>query len=170
MRVLASRSEVATDEAGWVWLRPQAASLRYRHILASLLLAVVVLAGTATATLLDPPLALPATAVPAGLAVALARRVARDGHTRVGLSAAGVLLIEGAGVTQLGWTAVEGLQAVGGPGRVRIALAAGRESRTTRATFEAGPARAWLERAATEASRRQLHPVRAPDGAGFTTG
>ncbi|MGH3665448.1 MAG: hypothetical protein ACRDU8_05075 [Egibacteraceae bacterium] len=170
MRLLASRSEVVTDDQGWVWLQPQRASIRYRHTFASFLLALVVLVAMATATLLPPPAAVPATAGVSGLGVLLVIRTARDGQTRLGLSAVGILMAEGLRVAQVGWDAVEGLYGIGAGSRVRITLAAGRDSRTTRVGFDRSAAREWLQQATAEAGRRRLEPVPVDEGLGFTAG
>lgn len=167
--LLGSRSEIAADD-GWLWLRPRRASTRLHHSFASFLLAVLVLTGAAAATLLPPLLAVPTTAAAAVAVVWLVLRTAREGQTRVGLCEVGVLLQDGSFVVQVGWQALRGLRGVAAGSRVRIAVDAGTDSRTTRTAFDRDAARGWLERAAREARRRNLQPQAVDTGLGFTAG
>lgn len=168
MRLLAAHSEVITDGQGWVWLQPRQASLRLRLTLVSLLLTVVLFAIVAATTLAPSVLAVPAVALLAACGLALVVRTVRECHTRVAVCDLGVFVSEGAGSRQIGWAALDGVRAEPARGRVRIAVAAGVDSRTTRAAFDREPARTWLVAATATARRRRLAPVAAPDGLGFT--
>lgn len=167
MRVLAARSQVASDQ-GWLWLRPVTANVRLHHSLASLLLAVLVLATMAAWALLPRIVGLPLTVALVALGATVVVRTAVEGATRLAIGDLGVVMQNGTQVAQVGWTAIEGLRGVPVRGRVRIALDAGRDSRVTRAGFDPDAAREWLEQATAEADRRNLRPVTAEGGLGFT--
>jgi len=167
MRVLAARSQVASDQ-GWLWLRPVTANVRLHHSLASLLLATLVLAAMAAWSKLPRMAGVPLTAALVALGAMVVVRTALQGATRLAMGDLGVVIQDGAQVAQVGWAAIEGLRGVPVRGRVRIALDAGRDSRVTRAGFDPDAAREWLDQATAEADRRKLRPVAAEGGLGFT--
>jgi hypothetical protein len=168
MRLVTPRSEVvASDDL--TWLRPVESSTRARHTLGTFLLAVLILAGGATATLLPPAAALPVTAAVIAAGLALLVAIVRGAGSRLALSDVGVYLENGGSAHQVGWAAVRGLYGRPVRGRVRVVVDDGYRPRSTRATFELAAARDWLELAAAEAQRRQLQPLSRPDGLGFTT-
>ncbi len=167
MRVLAARSQVASDQ-GWLWLRPVTANVRLHHSIASLLLAVLVLSAMAAWSLLPRMVGLPLTGLLMALGAMVVARTALQGATRLAMGDLGIVMQDGTQVAQVGWTAVEGLRGVRVSGRVRIALDAGRDSRVTRTGFDPDAARDWLDQARAEADRRNLRPVPAQGGLGFT--
>lgn len=170
MRVFAGPSEVV-DAEGALWLRPQRVGTRWRHALASMVLAMLILGGAATATLLPYAAAVPATAAVAAGCVLLVRRTTLAGASRIGLTASGVTVLDGLRSVEVVWSAVESLR--GEPllgNRVRIVIEAQELSRRTRSAFDREAARLWLERATAEAQRRRLDPEPAANGLGFITG
>lgn len=164
------RSEVVTDDAGLVWLQPVAASTRVRHTFGTFLLALLILAGGATWTLLAWPWRLVASAAVAAVGAWLLVGIVLGAGSRVAWSALGVYVQEGARAQQVGWAAVRGLAAAPTGRRWRICIDDGYRPRTTRASFDAGTARQWLDSATEEARRRRLAPTPLRDGTGFTTG
>lgn len=167
MRVLAARSQVVSEH-GWLWLRPVTGSVRLQPSLASLLLATLVPAAIAAWSLLPRVAGVPLTAVLVALGAMVVVRTALQGATRLAMGDLGVVIQDGAQVAQVAWGAIEGLRGVRVRGRVRIALDAGRDSRVSRAGFDPEAAREWLDHAAAEADRRNLRPVAAENGLGFT--
>lgn len=168
MGVVTPRSEVVSDAAGWTWLQPVESSTRARHTAGTFVLAVLILAGMATSTLLPLTSAVPATAVVVAAAGWLVAAIVRGAASRLALSDLGLYVQDGARVLQVAWTAVEAVTARPAGGRWRIHVDDGHRPRTTRAAFETPVARAWLELATAEARRRRLEPEALPNGRGFT--
>lgn len=169
MRLLIPRSEVVTDEGGWTWLQPSAASTRRRHTAGTFLLALFILIGGATWTLLVSPYRYAATAAVVAAGIWVLTGIVRGAASRVAWSGLGLYVQEGAHAQQVAWTGVRGVVAEPAGGRWRIRIDDGHRPRTTRGSFEAGAARQWLAAAADEAGRRRLSPDVAADGSGFTT-
>lgn len=170
MRVFAGRSEVVTAD-GHLWLRPDRGGTQWRHAVASLVLALLILGAAATATLLPYAAAIPATAAVAGACVLLVRRTTVAGASRIGMDAAGITLLDGLRSVEVTWTAVDALRGerVVFGRRVRIVVEAEELSRRTRSAFDLEAATAWLESATAEATRRRLDPQPAASGLGFVT-
>lgn len=168
MRLVTPRSEVVVDD-DWTWLQPVVSSTRLRHTLGTFLLAVLILAGGATATLLPPPSSVSATVGVAAVGLWLFVAVVRSAGSRVGVSGLGLYLQNGGSAYQVGWPAIQGVHTTPAGARVRLVIDDGYRPRTTRATFDPAVTRSWVEIAVAEASRRQLHPQPRPDGLGFST-
>lgn len=169
MRLMIPRSEVVADDNGWTWLQPVVSSTRARHTLGTFVLALLILTGGATWTLLVWPFGVAATAGVVALGLWLLFSIVRGAASRVAWSGQGVYLQEGARAEQVAWVAVRGLAAAPSGRRWRIRIDDGHRPRTTRASFDAAVARQWLALATEEADRRQLSPTALPDGAGFTS-
>jgi hypothetical protein len=169
MDVVRPRSRIVAAAGGLTWLEPVEASTRARHTLGTFLLALLILIGGATATLLPVAAAVPATALVVAAAGWLLLCIVRDAGTRLALSGTGVHLLQGARAQQVGWAAIRGVTARRRGRRLRVVIDDGHRPVTTRASFEAAVTRRWLELVTAEARRRRLDPVVAPDGLGFTT-
>ena len=167
MRLVVPRSEVTTDEVGWIWLQPRPASTRLRHTLGTFVLAALIVAGGATWYLLPPPYPVPATLAVAAAGIWLLIGIAFGAGSRVALSDLGLYVQDGGSAAQLGWAAIAAVTAVRTGRRWRIRVDDGTRSRTTRAAFDIAAAQQWLALVTAEAGRRQLDPVALPDGAGF---
>lgn len=170
MRLMIPRSEVRTDDTGLTWLQPVESSTRVRHTVGTFLLALLILVGGATWTLLPGPWGVAATAVVVATGAWLLAGIVRGAASRVAWSGLGLYVQDGARAEQVGWLAVRGLAATPAGRRWRIRIDDGYRPHTTRASFEATVARQWLDSAAEEARRRRLFPTPLPDGKGFTTG
>ena len=168
MRLVLPRSEVVTDDTGWIWLQPVERSTRVRHTVGTFFLALLILVGGATWTLLSPPVGAALTAAVVALGLWLLAGIVRGAASRVALSGLGLYVQDGGRAAQVGWTAVRAVTAEANGRRVRIRIDDGHRARTTRTSFEAPAARTWLAAAEAEAARRQLRPVALPNGAGFT--
>lgn len=170
MRMMIPRSEVVTDDAGWTWLQPLVSSTRVRHTTGTFFIALLILAGGATWTLLPQPSGAVATSAVVALGGWLLWGIVRGAGTKIAWSDLGLYVQDGGRAEQVGWTAVRGISAVPAGRRWRVRVDDGHRPRTTRASFEAAAARQWLASAADEAGRRRLDPTLLPDGAGFTAG
>lgn len=168
MRLVVPRSEVVTDDNDWTWLQPVERSTRVRHTAGTFVLALLILVGGATWTLLARPAAIVATTVVVVTALWLLAGIVRGAGSRIAMSGLGLYVQDGGRAAQVGWTAVRGVTARRSGRRVRIRIDDGHRSTTTRTSFEAAAARQWLELTTAEAARRQLEPVALPDGTGFT--
>jgi hypothetical protein len=104
--MLAIRSRMTTDDAGWAWLGPERHSLTLRHGVVSMVLSVMLVGAAAAATLPPPLLAVPLLAAVVGAGALLARATWRETHTRLGVSALGLVTQRGAEHDQLGWPTV----------------------------------------------------------------
>jgi hypothetical protein len=164
------RSRVEVDEAGWTWLRPDPASTRIRHSTATFVLAVLVLAGMAAYSFLVPAAAVVVVGALVVAGLALVVRTARSANTRAAVSELGVVLQTGTHLLQAGWPALDAVIGTRVGARVRLTVEAGGDRTTGSGTFEEQPARAWLERCAAEAARRNLDPQPLPDALGFRGG
>lgn len=168
MRLMIPRSEVVTDDTGWTWLQPLASSTRVRHTVGTFFIALLILTGGATWTLLPQPYNWLATGAVVALGAWLLYGIVRGAATKIAWSDLGLYVQDGGRAEQVGWTAVRGLAAVPAGKRWRVRIDDGYRPRTTRASFETAVARTWLATAAEEAARRRLDPTVLPDGAGFT--
>lgn len=170
MRGMIPRSEVVTDATGWTWLQPVTSSTRVRHTVGTFFIALLILVGGATWTLLPQPYGWLTTCVVAGVGAWLLFGIVRGAATKLAWSELGLYVQNGGRAEQVGWTAIRGVEAVPAGRRWRLRIDDGYRPRTTRASFEAAAARRWLATAAEEAERRRLDPTVLPDGAGFTAG
>jgi hypothetical protein len=166
---LAARSEVAVSDDGLVWLRPTRTSLRRRHTLAALLLAVLVLTVMTLVTFIPgiPGVLASLPVVAAGLLVI--QRTARGAASRVALSPVGLVMLSGSDAVQLAWAAVSSVQGTPVGRRVRVVVATRERVFASPSTFDAGAAADWLTRVTEEARRRNLDPQPSGTGLGFTT-
>lgn len=169
MDLLLPRSHVTTDGHGMTWLEPVRRSTRVRQPAGTFILAVLIVVGGATATLLPPAPAAVGTAAVIGAAAAVLWSVVRGAASRVAVTPAGVYVEDGARTSQLAWSAVRGIRGQRAGRRVRITVDDGQRPVTTRASFEVDAARRWLDLASQEAQRRRLEPRPEPDGLGFGT-
>ena len=169
MRFVVPRSEVVTDDAGWTWLQARPASTRVRHTVGTFFLAALIVVGGATWYLLQPPLHVVATVGVVALGIWLFVAIVVGAASRVALSDLGLYVQDWGRAEQLGWAAVAGVTAVAAGRRRRICIDDGTRSRTTRAAFDAGAARQWLDLVTAEAQRRRLNPHTLADGGGFTS-
>lgn len=167
--VIGARSEVVVDDDGWVWLAPRPSSMRRAHLAASFVIAVLVLAVMVLLTFLPGWPGVLASVPPVLAGAALIRTTSRGAMARVALSQVGVLLATQADTVQIGWPAVATVMGTPERGRVRVAIATRERRVTSQATFDRAAAEDWLGRATAEARRRNLDPVPAPEGLGFTT-
>lgn len=163
MTFLDPASEIVEAEDGWVWLRPEAHSLRRRQTLGWTLLALTLAVAVAAAAFLEPIAAVGVAGAGAGVAVGLARAATRATHTRAGACPTGILVQMGIRVVQAGWAAVAELRRADVDGH-RARLVVGTEdgpTLRTRATFEADAVAAWLDHAAAHArtAGRDVLPV-----------
>lgn len=170
MRLMIPRSEVVTDDTGWTWLQPRASSTRARHTVGTFFIALLILVGGATWTLLAQPYGWLATGAVIAIGLWLLAGIVRGAGTKIAWSDLGLYVQNGGRAEQVGWAAVRGVAAVPAGRRWRLRIDDGHRPRTTRASFEAAPARRWLATAADEAARRSLDPTVLPGGAGFTAG
>ena len=168
--MLAARSAITTDEAGWTWLGPDRRSLALRHGAVSVAVSVLLVAAAAAATLPPPPVAVPALAAVVAVGAVLVRGTWRDAHTRMAVSALGVLVLSGTAHEQLGWPVILAVTGRRRGRRIRVQVATRTGTIAPAATFGAVAARAWLDEVAREAAARRLDPVPAVDGLGFVAG
>lgn len=168
--MLATRSRMTTDEAGWAWLGPDRHSLTLRHGLVSFVLSVMLVGAAAAATLPPPVLAVPLLAAIVGAGALLARTAWRDTHTRLGVSELGLVVQHGAEGDQLGWPTVLAITGERRWRRVRICVDTRSGTIHTSTTFSETPARDWLNACSTHARHRRLDINPAADGLGFVAG
>lgn len=166
---MGARSEVVVDDDGWVWLAPRPASLRRLHVVASSVVAVLVVGVMVVLTLLPGWPGVVASVPPVLVGAAIIRMASRRAMARLALSQVGVVLATQADTMQIGWPAVATVMGTPERGRVRMTIGTRERHVTSQATFDRDAAEDWLGRATAEARRRNLDPVPAPEGLGFTT-
>ena len=168
--MLATRSRLTKDDAGWTWLEPEGSSLTIRHAIVSLILSLLLVASAAAASLPPPVVAVPSFALIVGVGALIVRGVWRETHTRLGVSAFGLLLQQGTQQDQVGWPVVVAVMGTRRGRRLRVAVTTRTGDIPVHATFSRDPARQWLVACIDHAAARRLDPQPAPEGAGFIAG
>jgi hypothetical protein len=158
MGLFSPRSEIVEAD-GWLWLAPRRRSVKRRHSIASFLIATLLWGGLLVYQLLPRVARELAIVLFIVLSIWLIGLTARTGQTRVAMSPIGVALHTGLEATQIGWSALRMVAGQPVRGRVRVLLSTGDQVHMAPATFDAVPAREWLDRCAAEARRRNLDPV-----------